>query len=172
MARAALTCGELETHFGSFAAAENAARHGAIIIFGEWRHEHLVEIDAPAWLRSYLHYDNGQPKPVRHITVHRLVAPHLEAVFAELERRVLTALIHTWDGCWVARHMRWNPSAPLSSHAWGVACDVNAARNEFGTRGNQDPRLVEAFNHHGFSWGGRWHRPDPMHFEFTNLGEL
>ena len=172
MGRAALTRAELETHFGRFGAAEDPARHGAIIIPEEWRREHLVEIDAPAWLRSYLHYDNGQPKPVRHITVHRLVAPHLEAVFAELERRVLTALIHTWEGCWVARHMRWDPSAPLSSHSWGVACDVNAANNEFGTAGRQDPRLAEAFGNHGFSWGGAWHTPDPMHMEYTFLTAL
>ena len=48
----------------------------------------------------------------------------------------------------------------------GIAFDINVASNAPGTRPDQDPRLVEIMEEHGFTWGGRWLIPDGMHFEY------
>jgi hypothetical protein len=39
-----------------------------------------------------------------------------------------------------------------------------------GSAGNMDPRLVELFERHGFTWGGRWSgkNKDPMHFQYCS----
>lgn len=55
----------------------------------------------------------------------------------------------------------------MSRHAWGVAVDLNYPANVRGRSPGQDPRLVEAFERYGFTWGGTWLIPDPAHFEWT-----
>ena len=53
-----------------------------------------------------------------------------------------------------------------TSIRWGSAIDVNVSTNPLGARPHQDPRLVRAFAQAGFVWGGRFLRPDGMHFEY------
>jgi hypothetical protein len=57
----------------------------------------------------------------------------------------------------------------VSRHAWGAAVDINAAANPFGSLGTQDPRLVAVMKEWGFTWGGDWLSPDPMHFEYGDI---
>ncbi|MDP9406229.1 MAG: M15 family metallopeptidase, partial [Actinomycetota bacterium] len=59
----------------------------------------------------------------------------------------------------------WTGVAPCG----GIAVDLNAARNPFGARSVQDPRLVAVMARHGFGFGGRWPVPDPMHFEYRGV---
>jgi len=66
----------------------------------------------------------------------------------------------------------------LSTHSFGIAIDVALAKADFwrwnkpdgdGKRAwkNRIPSdLVEAFERHGFLWGGRWYHFDTMHFEY------
>jgi hypothetical protein len=57
--------------------------------------------------------------------------------------------------------------AAVSRHAWGLAVDLNATTNPYGYDSQQDPRLVEIMQSHGFVFGGDWPTPDPMHFEYV-----
>jgi hypothetical protein len=52
-----------------------------------------------------------------------------------------------------------------SSHAFGIAVDINATTNVLGTRGDMPEEVVAQWEAEGGRWGGNWTRPDPMHFE-------
>lgn len=73
-------------------------------------------------------------------------------------------------------------NSPMFYHGYGAACDINPKTNgcsgsarsscaqSVGGAGKHDiPRsIIDAFNHHGWSWGGDWSDPkDYMHFEFN-----
>jgi D-alanyl-D-alanine carboxypeptidase-like protein len=63
-----------------------------------------------------------------------------------------------------------------SMHAYGAAIDLNLAVSNYwlwdGGKAppvwrNRMPReIVDAFERHGFIWGGRWYHYDTMHFEY------
>lgn len=54
----------------------------------------------------------------------------------------------------------------LSTHAYGIAVDVNVPFNPRGTRGNIPQKFVRIMRRWGFEWGGEWDYSDPMHFEW------
>lgn len=65
---------------------------------------------------------------------------------------------------------------PLSSHAWGIAFDINMAWNDMGRtpalpgRTGSVRQLVASAIKWGFFWGGWWtSTPDGMHFEISRL---
>lgn len=81
----------------------------------------------------------------------------------------------------------WRPIAGterLSGHAYGIAVDINTAPSDYWRdtlkRGEDEARwrntrpivsripfeVVEAFERHGFIWGGKWYHYDTMHFEY------
>lgn len=65
------------------------------------------------------------------------------------------------------RHKRGN-SGELSTHAWGIAIDLNPRLGRLGNTKDAAayPRqIVQAFKERGFEWGGDWARPDAMHFQ-------
>jgi hypothetical protein len=99
------------------------------------------------------------------VRCHRKVIAPLRAALREVRERGLAGHINPRDyaGCYAPRMS--SLSARLSRHAWGIAVDLNASSNGFGTRGNMDRRVVAIFERHGFGWGGHWLKPDPMHFE-------
>ena len=101
------------------------------------------------------------------VTCHRQMLIQLEGALREVEAAGLAPLIDVNDygGCWVARHIDWRPDRPISMHGWGLAVDFNVQTNQLGARPTMDPRIVEIFDRWGFVWGGRWSRPDGMHFE-------
>lgn len=103
------------------------------------------------------------------VTCHRLLVPQLHAALEEIERAGLADEIYQYGGCYVPRFIDRDPSKPLSMHAFGLAVDLNTPTNQLATKGDMDPRVVEIFERWGFVWGGRWERPDPMHFELGRL---
>lgn len=103
------------------------------------------------------------------VTCHRLLLPQLHAALAEVEAEGLAGEIYQYNGCYVPRFIDRDPGKPLSMHAFGLAFDVNTATNQLGTAGDMDPRVIAIFEKWGFVWGGRWSRPDPMHFELGRL---
>jgi len=153
----------VEKTFGRFAWKDQPGGRGRIQILGDWPRQNIVSL-APAF---ELRESDGRPLLV--IECHRLIAPALQRALEDLKARNLCHLVNTFDGCFVPRHMGWDPRRPLSRHAWGIAVDVNARLFPFGSRACQDERLIAAFRRQGFSWGGDWREPDPMHFEIVDL---
>lgn len=104
------------------------------------------------------------------IQCHRLMVPRVKAAMEAIQEAGLARLIRPGDygGCYVPRFIDRDPSKPLSLHAFGLAIDLNVSTNGLGTRGDMDPRIIEIFDRLGFNWGGRWSRPDPMHFELSS----
>ena len=149
--------------FGKFAWKDSAKQRGAIEILGEWERQNIVAIRPPLALQA------GNGRAIGSIRCHRLIAAPLRRALEELAEAGLGHLINTFDGCFVPRHMLWNPKKPLSRHSWGIAVDVNARLFPYGSAAKQDGRLVAAFEKQGFVWGGRWRTPDPMHFEMVEL---
>lgn len=105
------------------------------------------------------------------VTCHKRIVEMLRGALGELVESGLGHLVDPagFAGCWNPRDIRATTSRPpagISRHAWGAALDLNAAANPVGSSGTQDPRLVEIMLDWGFTWGGDWLVPDPMHFEY------
>lgn len=99
------------------------------------------------------------------VTCHRKVLEPLRAAMQELADRGAAHLVSSYAGCWAPRTS--GTTGPLSSHAWGMAVDVNAPTNPYGAEPRQPALLVDVMAEHGFLWGGDWDTPDGMHFELA-----
>ena len=95
-----------------------------------------------------------------------LVAPLTQA-FKNLIARNYAKEIKTWDGCWNIRKKRGQSS--MSLHSWAVAVDLNAAENCFGCKPKLTAGFVKCFTDAGFDWGGKWSKPDGMHFQLAKI---
>lgn len=126
----------------------------------------------PRWVRGSI---VGRKVPILGwVRCHRLMVPQLFGALREIQRTGLAGLIDAPDyrasgGCYVSRTIMWDPHNPPSMHAWGLAIDMNVARNPYGRTPTQDPRVVGIFKRWGFAWGGDWQIPDGMHFELAAL---
>lgn len=128
----------------------------------------MITID-PAWVRKWI---VSADVPIFGVArCHRLMMPQLIAALREVEAAGLAGLIDPRDygGCWVPRHILFNPSRALSMHAWGLAVDFNVRTNGYGATPQLDRRIVEIFQRWGFKWGGDWETPDGMHFELRTV---
>jgi hypothetical protein len=104
---------------------------------------------------------------ISRITCHKLMVEKFEQIFQEIFLQGLSAKITSYGGCFNFRQQRTGPQ--LSTHAWGIAVDLDVATNEQGTTGDIDQRVVGIFRGAGFEWGGDWFGKvkDPMHFQFA-----
>ncbi len=108
------------------------------------------------------------------VKVHQKVAGCLKAVADEIKKNNITYKIKTIGGFRVEKGAG---KAKLEDgyHYYGVAIDINSAQNGYydkpGDYTHDMPdSVVQAFNHHGWSWGGDWHSiKDYMHFEFNGF---
>lgn len=100
------------------------------------------------------------------VTCHRRIVDQLRGALGELADSDLGYLVDPdgFAGCHAARLV--SEEGGLSRHAWGIAVDLNAQANPTGVGSGQDQRLVEVFTRWGFTWGGFWLVPDPMHLEY------
>jgi hypothetical protein len=105
------------------------------------------------------------------VVCHKVVAEMLMGAMAQLVDEGLAYLVDPSDfrGCWNPRFIRSANGTPagVSRHAWGAGVDLNASANPVGSAGTQDPRLIAIMLEWGFTWGGDWLVPDPMHFEYA-----
>lgn len=122
----------------------------------------------PAWTAASI--TTAEVPLLGEVTCHRAVIEPLRAALGEVERAGLSALVDTGDyaGCYSPRLT--GAGGIVSRHAWGLAVDLNASVNPYGSPSRQDPRLVEVMERHGFAFGGRWPVPDAMHFEYRGSG--
>ena len=126
----------------------------------------------PSWERmllDYVHLPEGLPLgwdrsiKVTRIRVHSTLVVPLEKIFSEIFNSGLWDRMETFDGSYAWRPSRG--SQKLSTHWWGIALDLNAASNGLGEVGDMHPDIVKIFKEFGWTWGGEWGRPDPMHFQ-------
>ena len=71
--------------------------------------------------------------------------------------------LKTFDGCFCIRDVRAIPGQK-SCHSYGLAIDINAAENGLNKQPKLTPEFVKCFTDEGWVWGGKWKRPDGMHF--------
>lgn len=95
-----------------------------------------------------------------------MVAPLTQA-FKNIISRGLVDEVKTWDGCFNIRNKRQGVSRSL--HSWGIAIDINASWNGYGKQPTMSKELVACFEEAGFEWGGRWSKPDGMHFQLRSI---
>ncbi|MGI9016613.1 MAG: M15 family metallopeptidase [Euzebya sp.] len=126
----------------------------------------LITIDS-GWVGRNIASTNMMPVLNGTVTCHRQMLIQMYGALSEVQAAGLAPLIDTsqYGGCWVARHIDFNPFKPISMHGWGLAVDMNVSTNQLGAQPTMDPRIVAIFDRWGFVWGGRWSRPDGMHFE-------
>ena len=72
-------------------------------------------------------------------------------------------------GCFNPRYKRVS-MRQVSLHSYGLAVDINAATNPMQRPLTTDipAAFVMAFEAEGFTWGGRFPTPDPMHFQLCS----
>jgi len=106
-------------------------------------------------------------KLARGCRVNHVIADEVDRVCKLLWKEGLWPRLRTYDGGYAFRAQRGS-STKMSLHSYGAALDFNAESNQLGTAGDMDPGVVQLFESCGWTWGGRWRRPDPMHFNFAS----
>jgi hypothetical protein len=118
-------------------------------------------------LRYPLPYAYDRVIEVKTIRAHKLVVDALVEILAHAIEAGIEPGRISYGGCYVWRAKRGGTR--LSTHTWGVAIDLDPARNPLGKA--HDPafglpmKVVELFEDAGWTAGARWDRPDPMHFQ-------
>lgn len=141
-------------------------------VFGEFaaeaRSDGFLDVD-PAWRKDNI--TTARVPLLGAVTCHRAVFPQLRRALSRAVTANLSFAIDPADfgGCYSPRFINRNPAGRLSHHSWGIAVDVNVAENAYGTKADQDLRLVRIMESAGFTWGGRWVVPDGMHFEWSEF---
>lgn len=112
---------------------------------------------------------------VTRMRCHKLIADKFTAVFDDLLAHYGLAKIQElgidlFGGCFNYRKMRQGNS--WSKHSWGIAIDLDPARNGMNTPvskaefGKEDYHpMIDIFKKHGFLWGGDLWKKDCTHFE-------
>jgi hypothetical protein len=103
---------------------------------------------------------------VNQMTCHKRMADVFTEVLQRVQAQELQEKISTFGGCFSFRPQR--TGSKLSTHAWGIAVDLNPVSNAQGTAGDMDSQVIAIFRGAGFEWGGEWEGKsrDPMHFQF------
>lgn len=155
-----LTQAQVKLRFGEFAMRVNPGSDGVFVPDPGWTSRWIVSTHVPQ---------------LGEVKCNRAVVADLTAAMAEVTARGLGWTVHSADfarqgGCYNPRLTRVSHGVSLSAHSWGIAVDINVDTNPLGATPRQDARLVAIMARHGFSWGGRWLRPDGAHFEWVGFG--
>lgn len=127
----------------------------------DWEAEQIVRVELPFPIP--LSWDASQQ--ATRLACHRKIAPVFLDVLRQIQRDGHRDLVQSYGGAYHFRPQRG--SAKLSTHSWGIAIDLNTRTNPLGSKGDMPEALIRIFEDHGFYWGGRFSRPDPMHFQFA-----
>lgn len=126
------------------------------------------------WESSNMEMLKAVAPGVSRLYVNRYVAPILRAAIDACLALNDGYVIRTL-GCFAPRPKRVN--GDLSTHSWGIAIDLNASTNPLqpppspGTGAEVKRDIPDAwiaeFEKRGFTWGGRFPKPDPMHLQYV-----
>lgn len=139
-------------------------------VFGPPGESQQVRIDSP--YPMVIAWDLGTP--LRKITCHRLVAESLAGVLEALRDKygmewITDHGLHLYGGCYNFRKMRGGAS--WSTHAWGIAIDLDPARNGLRTpwpaKAAMPVEAIELFEAAGWTSLARVIGRDAMHFQAT-----
>lgn len=142
---------EVENKYGMIEYEEHPNLAGWVVVTNDFESVHITNVDLPV---------------VGKMKVNSEVVSSLSMVLRIIDQRGLDKYI-TQFGCYAPRHKMHDPDRGLSTHAWACAVDINWDSNPVGAQGNMDPGIVQAFEGLGWTWGGRWRYPDPMHFQLA-----
>lgn len=138
------------------------ARYGAIQVQNR-------QIVTPGWESQHMMMAKADWMPTGRLYVNKAVWPSLQSAFEACLALGDGYQIKTL-GCFAPRPKRVN--GDLSVHSWGAAVDLNADTNPLSFDGVLRTDIPDAwvaeFERRGFTWGGRWGRPDSMHFQFVS----
>jgi hypothetical protein len=119
--------------------------------------------------RVYLPYPlklswNGQL--VTRMSCHYLLVFIIQEVFRKIMDNGLEGDCREFGGCYMFRVQRG--SKKISTHAWGIALDLEPTKNPLGGPVSMNPKVIEIFESLGFVWGGSFKRIDGMHFQYCS----
>jgi hypothetical protein len=104
-------------------------------------------------------------QPVVRATAHRKAVPHFTRALQAVRERGLTEEIQNYGGIYAKRSKRGQRGF-ISTHAWGIAIDLEPERMVLGSTERFSPGVLACFAEAGFTYGGDFeHRRDPMHFQ-------
>lgn len=152
----------------SFTKVANDA-DGAVMLDPSWANENLESVYVPELEALAKKGVTGVPKNGK-LTVNKKVATDLLAFFSDLGKQNLLDSITSFGGAFNARLVRGSESE-LSSHALGIALDLNTAENPFGKEPAREgekgamQEIARIAKKHHFRWGGCFKKPDGMHLE-------
>lgn len=133
----------------------------------KWYAENIVK-----WTPPYpLFYSDGKRTPLRTLLLHKKVVAVYTAAYTEVAKEFTPAEIkeNHLDIC--AGTFNYRPmrgGSRLSVHSWGIAIDMDPARNPFPStwrEGMLNHEFADILEKHGLWWRGRKGDNDPMHFQ-------
>ena len=125
--------------------------------------------DVDDWIKKWIG-PVRLPEELRRLTkrgtiwTNKDLIPVYDSIFNEIVDQGLARHLKTYHGCFNCRKIRGSKTQ-WSTHTWALAIDLNMEENMMGAAGKMHPGIVEIFEKHGFSWGGKFRRKDPMHFQ-------
>lgn len=164
-----LPCNEFETFlkfgFIEFKHQPLLENNEHIIITNNFEKDNIIKVHIPQITKITF----GKRKFIK---IHKIAYEPLKLFFDQIEKRKLLSMIKTFNGSYVPRLIRGSKTQ-LSSHAFGIAFDINMQWNMLSTEpallGHEGSvrELVPIAHDHGFYWGGHFSRKDGMHFELA-----
>ena len=102
------------------------------------------------------------------VRINRVAQDALRAAFSELDQRQLLPAVRNWWWRLLPSSLDAWKATSLSSHALGIAFDINCDSLRNSPAGPDMQAVAEVMLRHGFVWGG-WARsfPEPGHFQYA-----
>ncbi len=145
---------------------EEAVEKYGPIVNGVWPREtefcSVLKIP-PDISTNWTHAPSGAP--TEHVYCNKDIQDVLLKALQNVRDRGLLSELKTFNGCFMIRDIRGEPGK-VSTHAYALSIDINAATNALGTEGDMPSQLVECFTSVGWLWGGGFNRRDFMHFQY------
>lgn len=133
----------------------------------KWFAENIVK-----WVPPYpLFYSDGKRTPLRTLYLHKKVVGVYTAAFTEVSKTFTPAEIkenHLDISAGTYNYRPMRNGTRLSVHSWGIAIDMDPARNPFPStwrEGMLNHEFADILEKHGLWWRGRKGDNDPMHFQ-------